>query len=65
MGDDQMLNINATFHKALSQLTSFYQNDATAESVVAALTEHMATAAWHRANVEKHLQPEFDFNEAE
>jgi hypothetical protein len=62
MSDEQMLNINSSFHKALSHLTSFYQNAANPELVVAALTDHMATTAWHRANVEKHLQPELDFD---
>lgn len=65
MTDEQMLNINATFHKALTKLTEFYISSEDPESTIAALTEHMANAAWHRANVEKHLQPELDFNEAE
>lgn len=63
LSDDQMLNINATFHTALSMLTQFYQTAENPEAALAALTSHMATTAWHRANIEKHLQPEFDFED--
>ena len=61
--DEQMLNINATFHKALTHLTDFYKQAENPELALAALTEHMATTAWHRMNVEKTLQPEFDFED--
>lgn len=63
VSDDQMLEINSTFHKALTQLTDFYKKAENPEKALALLTEHMAMTAWHRANVEKTLQPELDFED--
>lgn len=63
--EDQIFGINSTFHKAMTALTEFYQSSTDPDKALAALTEHMATAAWHRRNVEKTMQPELDFDEEE
>ena len=62
LADGQMLQLQGSFNRALSELTEFYTHHQNAEAVSAALTEHLSTTAWHRANVEKHLQPELDFS---
>lgn len=61
--DDKLVNISATYSRALHLLTQFHENGQDPEQVIAALTEHMENTAWHRANVEKHTQPELDFEE--
>lgn len=65
MSDEQMLAFNATYSKALTELTEFYTNGQNPDGVIASLTQHMAATAWHRANVEKSAQPELDFESEE
>lgn len=61
MTDEQMLDLNATWHLAMTALTEFYKHNTNPNVALAKLTDHMAAAAWHRVNVEKALQPELDF----
>lgn len=63
--DTDLLKMHGSFSKTMALLASFYDGGADAGETLAAITEHMQTAAWHRGNVGKHLQPEFDFNEEE
>lgn len=63
--DDKLVHISATYSRALNLLTTFHQNGQDPDVVIEALTAHMETTAWHRANVEKHQQPEFDFERDE
>lgn len=65
VSDDTMLNIHTTFNKAMTELTEFYKSSADPDGALAALTTHMESAAWHRRNVEKHMQPEFEFDSEE
>ena len=50
---------------AAGKLIQFYANKADAPSTLAAIQQGMEELAWHKGNVEKHLQPEFSFNEEE
>lgn len=45
---------------AVGQLIEFAHGNATAEDVIAATTRAMEGLAWHRANAEKHAQPELE-----
>lgn len=61
MQDTDMLKMHGSFSQTMALLAKFYDGKADAAETLNALTEHMQTAAWHRGNVEKHLQPELDF----
>lgn len=50
------------FGTALQLLTAFYAKIGEPAETMAALTAHLEDIAWHRANVEQHLQPAFDFS---
>lgn len=51
------------FGTALQLLTDFYaKSSGDAAETMAALTAHLEDVAWHRANIEQHLQPCFDFS---
>lgn len=50
---------------AAGKLIQFYANKADATSTLASIQQGMEGLAWHKGNVEKHLQPEFQFNEEE
>jgi len=62
LGDEKMLQLHKSFTHALSELTEFYTHHQNPEAVIAALSEHLATTAWHRANVERSSQPQLDFD---
>lgn len=49
------------FGTALQLLTDFYAKSGDATEVMASLTAHLEDVAWHRANIEQHVQPGFDF----
>jgi hypothetical protein len=49
------------FGAALQLLTVFYAKSGDPDDTMAALTAHLEDVAWHRANIEQHLQPGFDF----
>lgn len=61
MTDEQMLDFQSSFNKALTSLTEFYKSHSNPDQAMADLTNHMTVSAWHRANLEKALQPELDF----
>lgn len=48
---------------AVGQLLQFHSGKAEAADALAAIQQGMEGLAWHKGNVEKHLQPEFEFNE--
>lgn len=59
-------DINAlqeVLNTAVGQLIQFHAGKIEAETVLAAIQQGMEGLAWHKGNVEKHLQPEFEFNE--
>lgn len=53
--------LQQSFTDAIDYLLKFSQDKTNAEDTLAALTETMQELAWHRGNVEKAMQPEFDF----
>lgn len=65
VSDEKMLHFNATFSKALNELTEFMTNHQNPEAVIAALNEHLEHTAWHCVNVQKVAQPELDFGEGD
>ncbi len=48
---------------AVGQLIKFHGGNAEADATLAAIQQGMESLAWHKGNVEKHLQPEFEFNQ--
>lgn len=48
---------------AVGQLLQFHSGKAEAADALAAIQRGMEGLAWHKGNVEKHLQPEFEFTE--
>jgi transcriptional regulator with XRE-family HTH domain len=57
-----MQTLQELLHTAAGQLMQFYAGKAEAEDVLAAIQQGMEGLAWHKGNVEKHLQPEFEFS---
>lgn len=55
--------LQEALNAAAGQLLQFYSGKAEASAVLAAIQQGMEGLAWHKGNVEKHLQPEFEFNE--
>jgi hypothetical protein len=53
------------FSDAVGVLAKFYEGNTEAEEAIARITGLMEGLAWHRSNVEKHLQPELEFGGAE
>ena len=60
---EEMHVLQEVLHTAAGQLLQFYSGKAEADAVLAAIQQGMEGLAWHKGNVEKHLQPEFEFNE--
>lgn len=60
-----MQQLQEALNTAVGKLLQFYANKADAASTLAAIQQGMEGLAWHKGNVEKHLQPEFVFNEEE
>lgn len=50
---------------AVGQLLKFHGGNAEAAATLSAIQQGMEGLAWHKGNVEKHLQPEFEFNKGE
>ena len=63
--DTDLLKMHGSFAATMALLAGFYAGKTDAAETLNALTQHMQAAAWHRGNVQKHLQPEFDFNSEE
>jgi hypothetical protein len=49
------------FADVVGNLAKFYEGKADAQETLNQVTSLMAGLAWHHGNVEKHLQPEFEF----
>jgi len=62
---EDMQVLQELLNSAAGKLLQFYTNKADAPSTLAAIQQGMEGLAWHKGNVEKHLQPEFSFNEEE
>lgn len=48
-------------NQAVGQILQFYSKKVEADEVLAAIQQGMEALAWHKANVERHQQPEFEF----
>lgn len=57
--------LQEVLNTAAGQLLQFYNGKADAAAVLVAIQQGMEGLAWHKGNVEKHLQPEFEFNQEE
>lgn len=55
--------LQEVLNTAAGKLIQFYANKADAASTLAAIQQGMEGLAWHKGNVKKHLQPEFQFTE--
>lgn len=55
--------LQEVLNTAAGQLLQFYSGKAEATAVLAAIQQGMEALAWHKGNVEKSVQPEFEFNE--
>lgn len=60
---EDMQALQELLHTAVGQLLQFYGGKAEAAAALAAIQQGMQGLAWHKINVEKHLQPEFAFTE--
>jgi hypothetical protein len=62
---EDILSLHSVMNAAATQILDFYEKTPRpdANDVLAAIQGAMQTLAWHRCNVEKHLQPELDFQE--
>ncbi|MEI7456582.1 MAG: hypothetical protein WCK93_07620 [Nitrosomonadales bacterium] len=60
---DDMHALQELLNSAAGQLLQFYSGKAEAGVVLAAIQQGMEGLAWHKGNVQKHLQPEFEFTE--
>lgn len=59
----EMQALQEALNTATGQLLQFYAGRAEAADALAAIQQAMEGLAWHRGNVQKHAQPEFDFQE--
>jgi len=60
---EDMHVLQELLNAATGQLLQFYAGRAEADAVLAAIQQGMEGLAWHKGNVQKHLQPEFEFTE--
>lgn len=58
-----MQALQELLNTAVGQLLQFHRGKAEAADALAAIQQGMEGLAWHKGNVEKHLQPEFEFTE--
>ncbi len=58
-----MQQLQEVINTAVGKLLQFYGGKAVADETLAAIQQGMEGLAWHKGNVEKHLQPEFQFTE--
>jgi hypothetical protein len=61
INDSEMMQLHQSFHGAALMLAGFYKGGVAPEEVMDALVSHMQATGWHHANVQKHLQPELQF----
>jgi hypothetical protein len=62
-GADDMHALQELLNTAAGQLLQFYSGKAEPEAVLAGIQQAMEGLAWHKGNVQKHQQPEFQFSE--
>lgn len=55
--------LQETLNDVSGQLLKFYNSKVGAEVVLAAIQQGMEGLVWHKGNVEKHSQPEFEFTQ--
>lgn len=55
--------LQEALNDAAGQLLQFYGGKVDAAVVLAAIQQGMEGLAWHKGNVEKHLQPELEFTQ--
>ncbi len=65
MTAEDILSLHSVMNAAATQILDFYEKTPKPDvaDVLSAIQEAMQTLAWHRGNVEKHAQPELDFQE--
>ncbi len=61
VSDTDINAVQSTFVESMGVLIDFYAGNVDADETKAALSEIMEKLAWHRVNVEKAQQPEFEF----
>ncbi len=49
--------------EAVGQILKFAHGSTDADTALAAIHTGMTGLAWHKVNIEKHAQPEFEFGE--
>lgn len=57
---EDMQTLQSVLNDSVGQLLQFYAGKAQAADTLAAIQQAMEGLAWHRGNVEKHLQPELE-----
>lgn len=57
---EDMQTLQAALNDSVGQLLQFYAGKTGAADTLAAIQQAMEGLAWHRGNVEKHLQPELE-----
>ncbi len=57
----QLNEISMAMNQTIACLMEFHEGQLDAQDTIMAITEAMENLAWHRHNVEKTAQPEFDF----
>lgn len=60
--ETDLVELHTGFSHALKLIADFYAGNADPEATVAALSTHLESVAWHRANVTQHSAPELDFD---
>lgn len=60
----EMAELQQLLAETTGALLRFYSGEVGADETLAAVQRALEALAWHRGNVEKHAQPELDFEEA-
>jgi hypothetical protein len=63
--DVDLVTLHTGFGTAVQMLTDLYAGKSDTASTIAALTAHMESIAWHRANVAQYSTPELDFSDGD
>lgn len=59
----ELADLHQRFIDSFGALARFYEGKEEAQATLAHVTEMLEGLAWHHGNVEKRLQPEFEFTE--
>lgn len=62
---EDMQVLQRTLNAAVGQLLDFYAGSADADETISTIQQAMEGLAWHRGNVERHVQPELDLGAPE